>query len=202
MFRVHLRHRVGCAGARVDTVSAVHNGEERMDTMPLTRYRVALFAVTVGWACAGVTPATASVMTTCATAGITPALVTKIFGPGAVIRARGVPTSTPCSIYAGEKLTTVFIGPSVASQLAHTVNYLFYQLKGEGPAQKTPVSGAGPGAMLLTGTNYDRILYPTVLLKAGGYIAQIAPKAVGVGQSQVVYREWEALARAIHAHDG
>jgi hypothetical protein len=183
-------------------VSAKLNRDERTDPVQFRRYVGIAFAVIVVWVCASVAPVTAAPMSTCATAGITPALVTKVFGAGATIRQSGVPMSSACVIHAGHTVTTVFLGPEPASELAHTLNYAFNNLKDDGPAQKTPISGAGPGADLLTATNYDRVLYPSVLLKAGVYTATIAPTVVGIGQSSAVYSEWEKLARAIHAHDG
>jgi hypothetical protein len=99
-------------------------------------------------------------------------------------------------------VTDVYLGPSTANELASTVKYVLNNFKGYGHASATPVAGAGKGAVLCTSTGYDRVLVPQLLFTADGEIVDISNLDGGVGQSAAVYAEWEALARAVHAHAG
>jgi hypothetical protein len=74
-----------------------------------------------------------------------------------------------------------------------------------GHARKQPFSGAGPGAGLLTATDYyGGVTGPLVIFEAGSKAVTIAgPIAgpfAGEGQTRATYNQWEALARKIYAH--
>jgi hypothetical protein len=147
----------------------------------------------------------------CQQAGLTPAIVRKIFGPKAEIDGYGVVASADCPIVSpdartpptgcldggdGCLVTDVILGrASYYSQwLANELDYLNEQ----GHAHKAKFSGAGSSALLLTSTRYSLDAVPMVLFKAGSHSIEIASSTPGNGEAASVYKLWKRLAHAIY----
>lgn len=151
----------------------------------------------------------------CKKADITPAMVRKVFGAKALIAGYGVIVSGDCPIVSPDAQTPstgcgdggygclvsdVFVGR--VSWYSQWVANAVYALDLSGRAQKTKFSGAGSGALLLTSKTYGGSAEPMVLFKAGADSIQIGAGLAGRGQPTAVYKQWERLARAIHAKLG
>jgi hypothetical protein len=147
----------------------------------------------------------------CQKAGITPAMVKKIFGAKALIAGYGVEVSSNCPIVSpdaktpatgcedggdGCLVTDVIVGrASYYSQwLANELEYLNEQ----GHAHKAKFSGAGSSALLLTSTGYSLDAVPMVLFKAGSHSIEIESSSPGKGEPASVYKLWKRLAHAIY----
>jgi hypothetical protein len=149
----------------------------------------------------------------CQRAGVTPAIVHSVFGGTATIGGgydhpgagrcpiesslNGRPLSEPCDeeecLY-----TDVLFEPG--HHLKVDVEDETEGLDDFGHAKITPFAGAGPGAALLTSTNYSGgATAPSVYLEAGGKTFMIAANTTIEGNTPRVFKQWEALARAIHA---
>jgi hypothetical protein len=151
----------------------------------------------------------------CQKADITPAMVRKVFGAKALIAGYGVLVSSDCPIVSPDAQTPptgcddggqgclvsdVVVGR--ASYYSQWVANAVYALDQSGHAHKTKFSGAGSGAVLLTSKTYGGSAEPAVLFKAGLDSIQIEAGIAGQGQPTAVYKQWERLARAIHAKLG
>ncbi len=151
----------------------------------------------------------------CKKADITPAMVRKVFGAKALIAGYGVVVSGDCPIVSPDAQTPatgcadggdgclvseVVVGR--ASWYSQWVANAVYYLNLSGHAKKTKFSGAGSGAVLLTSKTYGGSAEPVVLFKAGADSIQIEAGLAGQGQPTAVYKQWERLARAIHAKLG
>jgi hypothetical protein len=149
----------------------------------------------------------------CKDAGVTVAMVQKVFGPGARLGGEGISESGRCPIESGvdgkppsncldglpECLDTdVTLEP--ASEFKAEVKSRIEELGDYGDAHEKPFPGAGPGAVLLTASDYGGVTAPTVTFEAGTKAVSIGGPFGGEGQTPKVYKQWEALARAIHKH--
>jgi hypothetical protein len=149
----------------------------------------------------------------CMDAGVTVAVVQKVFGPGARLGGEGISESGRCPIESGvdgkppsncldglpECLDTeVTLGP--AREFKAEVKSRIEELGDYGHAHEKPFPGAGPGAVLLTSSDYGGATAPTVVFEAGPKAVSIGGPFGGEGQTAKVYKQWEALARAIHKH--
>lgn len=171
-----------------------------------------LLAIAIG---AGPSVASASAAPkVCNEAGITRSVVRKAFGPTARIGGEGVSESGRCPIESSVNdrpptecndeqnpdcvNTEVILGP--ASEFKAAVGAEYDELAEYGRAKRTPIAGAGPGAVLLTSSEYAEVVSPVVMFEAGRKFVTIVGPRAGEGETARVYRQWEALARAIHAH--
>jgi hypothetical protein len=151
----------------------------------------------------------------CKQADITPAMVRKVFGAKALIAGYGVIVSSDCPIVSPDAQTPatgcsdggqgclvsdVVVGR--ASYYSQWVANAVSALDLSGHAHKTKFSGAGSGAVLLTSKTYGGSAEPAVLFKARRDSIQIEAGIAGQGQPTAVYKQWERLARAIHAKLG
>ena len=164
---------------------------------------------------AGATRATAAkaLPRMCKEAGLTPAMVRKIFGAKAKIAGYGVVVSADCPIVwpnaatpptgcsdggVGCQVSDVIIGR--ASYYSQWLANAIYYLNLSGKAHKAKFSGAGPKALLLTSTKgYGGTAEPTVLFKTASHSIQIESSLPGRGQPTSVYKRWKRLARAMYA---
>jgi hypothetical protein len=169
---------------------------------------------------AGATSATsaktaAAIPKMCKQADITPAMARKVFGAKALIAGYGVVVSSDCPIVSpdaetpptgcldggdGCLVSDVVVGR--ASYYSQWVADAVYYLNQSGHAHKKKFSGAGSGALLLTSKTYGGSAEPVVLFKAGTHSIQIGSGDAGQGEPTAVYKQWERLARAIHAKLG
>jgi hypothetical protein len=172
---------------------------------------MALLAMVVG---VGPTVASASgASKVCNETGVTRSAVRKAFGPTARIGGEGVSESGRCPIESGlngkppsECLdglpacldTDVLVTP--AHDFKADVESKIEELDSYGHARKTPFSGAGSGAVLLTSNDYGEVTNPAVIFEAGPKTVFIEGPFGGQGETPKVYKQWEALARTIHAH--
>jgi len=187
----------------------------RRRSRPLVRIVLAAAAATaIAFECSGATAAPAAVRAgaasqVCAKIGVTKPVLTKVFGAGAHASIYKATTSTYCditppgvSLQACEtaECTDVFIfttalSAEVASEAAQLKQY------GKGHVSEVPVAGAGGGAVLVKDTNYGPAGYGLgrVLFFPGGADTIATQGSLG---GPPVFKQWEALARAVHAHMG
>jgi hypothetical protein len=177
---------------------------------------VAMVAVAgAGGAGASRAKAAAAIPRMCKKADITPAMVRKVFGAKALIAGYGVVVSSDCPIVSpdaqtpptgcldgGDGCLVSDVSVGRASYYSQWVANAVYALDQSGRAHKTKFSGAGSGAVLLTSKTYGGSAEPAVLFKAGLDSIQIEAGLAGRGQTTAVYKQWERLARAIHAKLG
>jgi hypothetical protein len=147
----------------------------------------------------------------CQKAGLTPAMVKKIFGAKALIAGYGVEVRGYCPIVSpdaqtpstgcedggdGCLVTDVTVGRAswYGQWLSNQLDYLDEQ----GRAHKAKFSGAGSSALLLTSTEYALDAVPMVLFKAGSHSIEIASSTPGQGEPASVYKLWKRLAHAIY----
>jgi hypothetical protein len=192
-------------------------GAERKDRMTRRTARCSLitaFAILGCYGAAGVSAATKA-QNVCAAAGVTNSMVKKIFGVTATIDPAGVSRVDRCPIEAGvgskpptdcqegsKTCTSVIVELQPASNFPTDITANVSALDLNGRASKTPVSGAGSGAVLLRSTNYGGESNPSVLFQAGSYTVIVEGPYEGVAQTPAIYFKWEALARAIHTQLG
>jgi hypothetical protein len=152
--------------------------------------------------------ASAASSAVCSKLGATGAVVTGIFGAGAKTSTYKATTTTYCDITppgvspdgcSTHECTDVFdfttgLSADVAYQAAEFKEY------GRGVSE-VPVAGAGAGAVLLKAASYGSSSYGLgpVLFFAGGHGTIAIQGSLG---GPPVFKKWEALARAIHAHLG
>ncbi len=178
---------------------------------------VIVAAAAAGAGSAGATSAktAAAIPRMCKQADITPAMVRKVFGAKALIAGYGVVVSSDCPIVSHDAQTPPTgcgdggVGCLVSEVVVGRKSYYsqwvanaVYYLNQSGHAHKTKFSGAGSGAVLLTSKTYGGSAEPAVLFKAGRDSIQIEAGIAGRGQPTAVYKQWERLARAIHAKLG
>jgi hypothetical protein len=188
-----------------------------VQTVPVLVAVCAALAATSATAVGATRPAAASPAAAstafCVKVGATGSAVRKIFGAGATPSDYMSTTTTYCQITPAKAATTgpvvgcasvectdVFItGPrsafasSVAGEVAELKEF------GGGHVSKRAVTGAGPGAVLVTDTHYGASsegLGPVLFLEAGSHTIAIQGSLGGLP----VFSQWEKLARAVHAH--
>jgi hypothetical protein len=158
----------------------------------------------------------ASTPKVCREAGVTPALVRKIFGASARIGGFGVSETGRCALEAGvhgkppsncvnepSNCTDTDVLLSRLSAYKNDRAQEAYELNSYGHARVRKFSGAGTGAVLMISTKgYGGAASPLVLLKAGHHTVTVLGPYAGEGETMAVYKQWERLARAIHSHLG
>jgi len=170
-------------------------------------------AVAVAADCSGATAAptvasAAAASKVCAKLGATSAVVAKIFGVGAKTSTYKATTTTYCDITppgvsrdacATHECTDVFdyttgLQYNVSGWEATLTKYT------SGRVSAVPVAGAGTGAVLVKDTKYGSSygLGPVLFFAVGAGTIAIQGSLGG----PPVFKEWEVLARAIHAHLG
>lgn len=173
-----------------------------------------VIAVAVVAAGAGAPSATAAAAPkVCREAGITAGVVHKVFGPTARIGGEGDSEIGRCAIQSavgGQTPSNCMDGPPKCVNTDVTLSAGHYfkaevksrveELDSYGHARKQPFPGAGPGAVLLTATDYGGVTAPLVIFKAGSKAVTISGPFAGEAQTRAVYNQWEALARKIYAH--
>ena len=187
----------------------------RLGTSVVIALTVTVSLAATGAGGAGATRATSAkaLPRMCRQAGLTPAMVTKIFGAKAKIAGYGVIVSADCPIVwpnadtppsgcsdggVGCQVTDVILGR--ASYYGQWVANAVYYLNLSGKAHKARFSGAGPKALLLTSTRgYGGTAEPTVLFKTASDSVQIESSLAGRSQPTSVYKLWERLAHAMYA---
>ena len=175
---------------------------------------ITMFAIVGCYGAVGVSAAAAT-PNVCAAAGVTNSMVKKIFGVTATIDPAGVSRVDRCPIQAGigskpatdcqdgsKTCTSVIVELQPASNFQTDITANVSALDLNGRASKTPVSGAGSGAVLMRSTNYGGQSNPLVLFQAGSYTVIVEGPYGGVAETPATYLKWEALARAIHTHLG
>jgi hypothetical protein len=142
----------------------------------------------------------------CATTGVTRAVAIKIFGSAAQavysseFKGTGYVSPAECAISVPAEISTnIQLFPK--SQFETQVKNATYSDSEYGHASTVAVSGAGNDAMLMLSSDYYAF-EPVLLFEAGAYAVLIEPNESESGRPQSVYKQWEALARAIHAHLG
>jgi hypothetical protein len=183
--------------------------------IPAALYSVA--AVVLLMAAIGVGPTVASASAApkvCGEAGITRSVVRKAFGPTARIGGEGVSEvgrcpiessvngkpPTECNAEQSSTCVNTEVELSPGGDFKYDVEAELAALDEGGHAKKSPFSGAGAGAVLLTASGYGGLADPVVEFEAGRRLVVIAPPRTPESETGKVYRQWEALARAIYAH--
>ena len=189
----------------------------RLPWLALPVIVVTVSAIASGCASAAVTSAAvATASNPCAKVGVTSAVAAKIFGSGSKIYVAEATAPAPnyceitppgisqdaCGAFNGECLEVFALSTSLTSDVAYTVNQL--KAYGSGHVSEVSVAGAGSDAVLVLDTNYGNPSYalgPVLYLPAvlGG---SDTVSIQGVLGGRLARKEWEALARTIHAHLG
>jgi hypothetical protein len=139
----------------------------------------------------------------CTSGAITTALANSVFGHGAKVsydasnKSCAITPPAGTDLHAGETIVELYSKSYFAAQVSNWLE----ELNAYGHASKIAVKGAGAGAVLLVATSYNST-QPLVEFTAGPYAILIESNLNGNGQSQGVYKQWEALARAMYAKLG
>lgn len=166
---------------------------------------VVVAAVITAWAGVGAARAATNA---CTTTGITKGVATKIFAPGAVASKYLGPTclitpkgATEAAGACAECTIVAILG--AASELPSKAPYEVAELKrySNGHVSEVMVAGAGSGAVLVEDSNYGAFGAPYLFFAAGADTISIQG-GVGGARAPSVFKQWEALARAIHSHLG